>query len=94
MASFLMFGKYSPEALNKISSKRTEKAINLIKSYGGEIVSMYAMLGEHDLLLITNFPDIQQAMKASIALYKMTSISFVTSPAVTVEEFDKFSSEI
>lgn len=94
MTSFLMFGKYSSEALKKISSKRTEKAIHLINSYGGEVISMYAMLGEYDLLLIVNFPDIQQAMKASIALNKMTAISFTTSPAVSVEEFDKLSSEI
>jgi len=33
-------------------------------------------------------------MKASIALNKLTGISFTTSPAVTVEDFDKFVSEM
>ncbi|MDI6786716.1 MAG: GYD domain-containing protein [bacterium] len=94
MSSFLMFGKYSPEALKKISGKRTDKAVSLINSYGGEVISMYAMLGEYDLLLIVNFPSMEQAMKTSIALNKMTAISFTTSPAISVENFDKLSSDI
>jgi uncharacterized protein with GYD domain len=93
MAKFLMLGKYSSEALKKMSSKRTEKAVSLIKKYGGEVDSMYAMLGEYDLLLIVNFPNIEQAIKISVALSKLTDISFTTSPAVSVEDFDKIMTE-
>jgi uncharacterized protein with GYD domain len=89
-----LFGKYTSEALKKISSKRTEKAVSIIKELGGEVVSMYALLGECDLVLIVNLPDIKQAMKASVALNKLTNISFTTSPAVSVDEFDKMMSEI
>jgi len=89
MATFLMFGKYSAEAAKKISAKRTQDAAILVKEYGGRVEAMYALLGEKDLLFILNFPGVEQAMKASVALSKMTGIAFTTHPAVTVEEFDR-----
>ena len=41
-----------------------------------------------------DFPDAGQAMKASVALTKLLGISFTTSPAVTVEDFDKMMEEV
>jgi uncharacterized protein with GYD domain len=90
MATYLLFGKYSSEGVKNISAERTVKAANLIKSFGGEVKSGYAMLGKYDLLLIVDLPDTAQVMKASVALNKMLGISFTTAPAVTVEEFDQF----
>ncbi len=89
MATFFMFGRYSLEAIKEISAERTDKAVSIIKDSGGEVDSMYALLGEQDLVLIVDFPGIKQAMKASVALSKLTGISFTTSPAVTVEDFDQ-----
>jgi len=94
MATFFMFGKYSSEALEQMSAERTDKAVSLIKKFGGEVKSMYALLGEQDLALIVDFPKMEQAMKASVALTKMTSVSFTTLPAVAVEDFDKMMTEI
>jgi uncharacterized protein with GYD domain len=94
MATFFMFGKYSSEALKEMSTERTEKAVSLIKTFGGEVKSMYALLGEQDLVLIVDFPEIGQAMKASVGLTKMTGVSFTTSPAVAVEDFDMMIAEI
>jgi len=36
-----------------------------------------------------DFPGVAEAMKASVALAKLTGIGFTTSPAVPIEEFDK-----
>jgi uncharacterized protein with GYD domain len=94
MATFFMFGKYSSEALKEMSSERTDKAVSLIKKLGGKVNSIYALLGEIDLVLLVDFPEIKQAMKASVALSKLTRISFTTSQAVTAEEFDKMISEV
>lgn len=94
MVTFFMFGKYTSNAMKEMSAERTDKANSLIKKFGGEIISMYALLGEQDLVLIVNFPGTEQAMKASVALSKLTGISFRTSPAVTVEAFDKMVTEI
>ena len=94
MATFFMFGKYSPEAVKQISGERTEEAVNLVEKFGGHVNSMYALLGEHDLVIIVNFPDVEQVMKTAVALNKATGISFATVPAVAVEEFDKIMAEV
>ncbi len=94
MATFLMFGKYSPEALKQISSKRTEEVVKVVKKFKGEVKAMYALLGEKDLVFILTFPEMEQAMKASVALSKLTGIAFTTFPAVTVEDFDRLMAEV
>ena len=94
MNTFIMFGKYSSEAIKEMSPDRTKEGLNLIKKFGGEIQAMYALLGKFDLIFILTFPRIEQAMKASVALSKTTGISFSTSPAVSVGEFDKMMSDI
>ena len=88
MSTYLMFGKYSLEAMKSVSAKRTDKAIALIKQNGGELTSAYVLLGEIDLVLIVNFPDMQSAMKASMALTKLMSVSFSTLPALSMADFD------
>ena len=75
--------------MKEMSGKRTNKAIGLIEEFDGKVSSMYALLGEHDLLLIVDFPSIEDAMQASVALSKLTGIGFSTSPGVKVEDFDK-----
>jgi uncharacterized protein with GYD domain len=89
MATYFMFGKYSAAAFKGVSAKRTEKSIKLIQKYGGEVQSMHALLGERDLIFIVKFPGISEAIKASVAVSKLTGIGFTTSPAVPVEEFDR-----
>jgi len=89
----MMFGKYSSEALKGISPERTDKAVEVIKKNGGKVISMYAVLGEHDLVFTLDFPDSEKALAASVALNKLTGISFTTSPVVEVEKFDKLIAE-
>jgi uncharacterized protein with GYD domain len=93
MPIFMMFGKYSSDALKGISPQRTEKAAELIRKNGGKVVSMYAVLGEHDLVFTLDFPDAEKALATSVALNKLTGISFTTSPVVEVEKFDKLMNE-
>ncbi len=94
MATYFMFGNYSAEALKEISSERTTKAVSIIEKFGGKVKSIYALLGEKDLVLIIDFPGIEQVMKASIALNKLMGISFSTSQAIQVEEFDKIMQDV
>ncbi len=93
MATFFLFGKYLPEAFKGISAKRTKAAADIVKKAGGELKSAYALMGEYDLVLIAELPGIQEAIKASLALHKLTGISFSTSPAIPVEQFDKIAAE-
>ncbi len=94
MSTFFMMGKYSASAVNGVSSGRTNEAVGLIEKFGGKVNSMYALMGGYDLVLIVDFPGVGEAMKASIALSKLTGISFSTFPAVTVDQFDKMINEL
>jgi uncharacterized protein with GYD domain len=89
MATYLMFGKYSPKALKGISAERTDEVKALIKEHGGELKGAYAVLGDVDLVMIVDLPDTARAMATSAALAKLTRIGFTTAPAITIEEFDK-----
>ena len=94
MAKYIMLGRYTPEAIGKISGARTKKAKDIINKLDGKLESILALLGEHDLLLITEFPDIAMAVKASLAISKETGIRFRTLPALEVEQFDKLASNL
>ncbi len=89
MAMYLMLGKYTAEALKGASAERTKKARTIIEGAGGKVQSMHALLGPYDLAFIVDFPNGGQAIKVSAELMKLTGVGFLTSPALSVEEFDK-----
>ena len=93
MPIFFMFGKYTSKAIEEISAERTEQAVNEIKKLGGAVNAMHVLLGEYDLVFCVTLPGIDEAIKASLTLSKLTGISFTTCPAVTVEAFDKLVAE-
>ena len=84
-----MLGKYSAESVKDISSDRTEKAIRLIKELGGEVSSMFGLLGKYDCCLIVDFGNNETAMRASLGLTILTGISFISYPAVAINDFDR-----
>ena len=88
MPIYMMFGKYTSQAAQGISSERTDEAKSVIERHGGKVVSMYAVLGQHDLVLTLDLPDTETALGVSAELNRLTGISFVTSPVVEVEKFD------
>jgi uncharacterized protein with GYD domain len=94
MATFFMFGKYSAEAAKGISAERTEKAREVVENLGGRIEQMYVLLGEYDLVIIAELPRMAEAMQASLALKRLTDISFFTAAAVPVEEFDQLAGQL
>lgn len=94
MSIYFMFGKYTSESVKKISRERTEQVVNLVKEFGGEVIDMYAILGAYDLILIVKFPDMKEALQASVSITKATGISFSTLPALPVEEFDELMGKV
>ena len=82
MAKFLMLGKFSTEkATKEIDAKRTEKTVGIIKKFGGNLGEALILLGDHDLALSLELPGISEAVQVSVALTKLTGISFQTYPA-------------
>lgn len=89
MAMYIMMGKYSLDAIGKISAERTTKGKKIVADCEGSLKGGYAMLGERDLILIAEFPNTEKAIKASTKLSKELGIGFSTAPAITMEDFDK-----
>lgn len=89
MATFIMTGKYTADSVKQISDERTVEAHEIVKQSGGTITTAYVTLGQTDLVLIVEFPGVNEAMKASVALNKALGISFATIPALPVADFDK-----
>ncbi len=90
MSTFIMLGKYSQKGLEGASAARTKKIENLIARYQGTIKDMYVLLGANDVVLIVDLPGVEEALKVSASVTKLTGISFNTSPAVSVNDFDIF----
>lgn len=89
MTTFFLFGDYTQEAATGINARRTKKAEEIITGYGGKLHSVYALLGEHDLIMVAELPGMPEAVQVSIALLKATGISFSTAPAIPVADFDQ-----
>jgi uncharacterized protein with GYD domain len=94
MATFFLFGKYSAASIKDISAKRSAAAAATVKKLGGELKSIHALLGEHDLVMIVELPGIAEAVKCSLSLAKQAGIAFTTAPAIPVEQFDKLAAEV
>ena len=94
MATYLMFGQYSEVSVKKISAKRTEEALALVKQFGGKVKDGYAMLGDQDLLIILEAKNNETAMQISVGMSKLLGIAFTTAPAVRMEEFDKLMKKV
>lgn len=88
MSTFFLFGNYSREAVKGIAAKRTARAEAVIAGFGGKLKSVYALLGEYDLVIIAELPGVQEAMHVSVEISKETGILFKTAPAITVADFD------
>ena len=89
MTTFIMTGKLSGEAVKLISAERTVKAKQIFQQCGGVMVDGYATLGGTDYLVIAEFPDVGEAMKASVELHKALGIAWTTVPALRIDEFDE-----
>ena len=94
MQTFILVGKYSPDAVKNASVDRTVKAKLLIKELGGEVEEMFAVLGDYDCIFIVKLPNVNLAMKASLGLNLLTGITFSSFPAVSIDDLDKIMGEL
>jgi uncharacterized protein with GYD domain len=94
MAVFVLLGRYSADAIKEISAERTQKANQLAGNFGGNVKDVYALMGKNDLLIVAQFPGSGAALQYSVALSRMTGISFTTSEAIPASSFDELMGKI
>ncbi len=93
MQTYFMFGYYTPSSVKEINEDRTENAVNIIQGNGGKVKSMHALFGEIDLVFVVEFDDNKQAAQTSLRLSRVTGITFKTTPAFSIDDFDRIASE-
>ena len=64
------------EALKGVSSARTKKALTLVKKFNGKILSMYALLGDNDLMFIADFPGVEEVMQQLVPCTNLQASRF------------------
>jgi uncharacterized protein with GYD domain len=94
MTTFFLFGSYTQDALDGIDAGRTKKAEEVINGYGGKLRSVYALLGEYDIVMIADLPGVPEALQVSVALARDTGIAFSSCPAIAVADFDRLAGEV
>jgi len=94
MPLFLMLGNYTSHATQGISKARTKQVASLMQECGGAMKHIYGLLGAFDLAILAEFPTNEAAIRTSLSLTKMTSITFSTMPAVDIQAFDDLVSDI
>jgi uncharacterized protein with GYD domain len=68
-------------------SERREQNTRLIESKGGKLVAFYGLMGEWDILAITEFPDEKSAMSVLLTIGKAGRLATHTMTAIAGEEF-------
>lgn len=89
MPLYVTLGKYTAEAMKAINEvpERFAQNRSLIESQRGKLVAVYGLLGEWDLLVISEFPDEQSAMSALLTMGKAGRITTQTMTAVSMDDF-------
>ena len=60
MPTYVTLFRYSSEGFKDLSEERRQQQISLIESHGGQVKEAYGLMGEWDVLIITEFPDFPQ----------------------------------
>jgi uncharacterized protein with GYD domain len=87
MPTYVTLFNYSAEGFKELSEARRQQQMHLIESQGGRVIGAYGLMGQWDVLLITEFPDEKSAMRALVSTCQSGVGTTQTMPAIALEEF-------
>jgi uncharacterized protein with GYD domain len=87
--TFINLVRFTTEGAKSIgeSKKRYELFEQGVKAVGGRVVGSYGVLGDYDLISITELPDEKAAVKVSVAAMTRGTVSIKTLTALPIKEF-------
>jgi uncharacterized protein with GYD domain len=92
MAKFMVQGSYNPEGTRGLVKEggtgRRETIRKVIESLGGRMECFYFAYGEHDAIVIADFPDTTTGLSLSLAVNGSGAVRASTVPLITPEEMD------
>jgi uncharacterized protein with GYD domain len=93
MAKFLVQAAYSAEGLRGLqrekASGRRDAVKRAVEALGGKVENMYFSLGDYDVLLTIDVPDIVAGAALAVAVSASGLVRTRTTPLLTVEETDR-----
>jgi uncharacterized protein with GYD domain len=87
MPTYVTLLRYTAEGFKDLSEVRRQQQIQLIESHGGQVKAAYGLMGEWDVLFITEFPEEKSAMRALLATCQSGIGTTQTMTALPLEEF-------
>ena len=89
MATYIVFADYTEQGLANIkqSPDRLDAVRKLVADHGGEIKSIYLMMGEHDIMTVMEAPNDDTAAKLLLTISAEGNIRTKSYKAFTEDEF-------
>jgi uncharacterized protein with GYD domain len=91
MPTFVTLAKWTDEGVRNIkdSPKRRKAFEDRIVTMGGKVKDAYLVMGEYDLMIVTELPDDETAAKLALGTAMQGNVRTVTMRAFGREEMDK-----
>lgn len=93
MPKFLIQATYTPEGtkglLSEGGSGRRAAVEQVVTGLGGKVEAMYFAFGEHDTVLIVDFPDPVSMAAVSLTVKASGAVQTRATPLLTVDEIDE-----
>ena len=93
MAKYLVQAAYSAEGLKGLmkdrASGRKQAVGNAVEALGGKLEGMYFALGEYDVLLIVDLPDVISGAALGLRVSATGLVRTKTTSLLTIEEADR-----
>jgi uncharacterized protein with GYD domain len=93
MSKYLIHGSYTAEGLKGLqkdkASGRRDSITKLMESVGGKLDAIYYTLGEDDVIIIVDVPDLVTCTALAIAVSASGLVRTRTTALLTVEETDR-----
>lgn len=88
MPVYVILGKYTQEGIAKIktSPKKIEAARKLFESIRGEIKDFYYTMGQYDLVVVCEAPDVEAMTKALLIIAGKGEVRTETLPAIPADK--------
>jgi uncharacterized protein with GYD domain len=91
MATYISLVSYSQKGIEgvKESPSRLDAAKELFRALGGELKEFYLVMGQYDMIVISEAPDDESATRAALTLGSAGSVRTQTFRAFTEDEYRK-----
>jgi uncharacterized protein with GYD domain len=89
MPTFVTLVKLTPEGAKTIGDgrKRYERYERLVKEAGGRVISAHGLLGQYDIITVSELPDEQTAVRVALSVGVLGTVTTQTMTAVPIKEF-------